>query len=77
METALRPLKNPGAPGLPQQGGADVNINLAIDLTLDPFQFTMNGAPFIPPSLPVLLQVMSGARTAQELLPEGSVYTRE
>ncbi|KAL1750107.1 laccase [Schizophyllum commune] len=75
VETALRPLKNPGAPGLPQQGGADVNINLAIDLTLDPFQFTMNGAPFIPPSLPVLLQVMSGARTAQELLPEGSVYT--
>ena len=54
-----------------------MNINLAIDLTLDPFQFTVNGAPFIPPSLPVLLQVMSGARTAQELLPEGSVYTRE
>ncbi|KAI5836564.1 multicopper oxidase [Schizophyllum commune H4-8] len=75
VETALRPLENPGAPGLPQQGGADVNLNLAIDLTLDPFQFTMNGAPFIPPSLPVLLQVMSGARTAQELLPEGSVYT--
>ncbi|KAL1663623.1 laccase [Schizophyllum commune] len=75
VETALRPLENPGAPGLPQQGGADVNLNLAIDLTLDPFQFTMNGAPFIPPSLPVLLQVMSGARTAQELLPAGSVYT--
>lgn len=30
---------------------------------------------FLPPSVPVLLQILSGAKAAQDLLPSGSVYT--
>ncbi|PBK61438.1 hypothetical protein ARMSODRAFT_896839, partial [Armillaria solidipes] len=36
--------------------------------------FTVNGAQFIPPTTPVLLQILSGARDANDLLPEGAVY---
>ncbi len=36
--------------------------------------FTVNGASFIPPTTPVLLQILSGARDANDLLPEGAVY---
>ena len=36
-------------------------------------QFTINGATFIPPSVPVLLQILSGTTNAQDLLPSGSV----
>jgi hypothetical protein len=37
--------------------------------------FTVNGSSFTPtrPFVPVLLQILSGAKTAQELLPPGSV----
>lgn len=55
-------------------GAADVNINLDVQLGLIPFQYTVNGARFTPPTVPVLLQIMSGAQTAQDLLPAGSVY---
>jgi iron transport multicopper oxidase len=37
--------------------------------------YVVNGAQFVPPTAPVLLQILSGARTAQDLLPAGSVYT--
>lgn len=36
--------------------------------------FTINGVVFVPPSVPVLLQVLSGAADAASLLPSGSVY---
>ncbi|TRM58139.1 laccase [Schizophyllum amplum] len=75
VETALRPLSNPGAPGLPQPGGADVNLNLEMGFDQPSFSFNINGASFTPPSAPVLLQVLSGAQAAQDLLPAGSVYT--
>lgn len=74
LETNLHPLKNPGAPGKPEVGGVDVAINLAITFNATSFTFSMNGAQFIPPTAPVLLQILSGARTAQDLLPSGSVY---
>ena len=61
-------------PGLPHVGGADVSINLNIQFNFTSLQFTVNGASFIPPTAPVLLQILSGARTAQELLPPGDVY---
>jgi iron transport multicopper oxidase len=35
----------------------------------------MNGASFFPPTLPVILQILSGVQSAQDLLPAGSVYT--
>lgn len=77
-ETDLHPLTNPKAPGKPFIGGADVNINLALALNTSNASnplFTVNGASFVPPTVPVLLQILSGAQTAQDLLPNGSVYT--
>ncbi|OBZ73717.1 Laccase [Grifola frondosa] len=37
--------------------------------------FFINGTSFVPPKLPVLLQILSGNLTAQSLLPAGSVFT--
>jgi iron transport multicopper oxidase len=73
-ETDLHPLENPGAPGQPHVGGADILLNLVLGLSSDN-QFLMNNATFNAPNLPVLLQILSGARRATELLPKGSVYT--
>ncbi|KAF8076151.1 laccase 2 [Lyophyllum atratum] len=55
-------------------GGADVALNLAIAFDFATFKFSVNGATFVPPNVPVLLQIMSGAQNAQTLLPAGSVY---
>ncbi|KAG6818445.1 Acyl-coenzyme A oxidase 2 [Arthromyces matolae] len=73
VETNLHPLTNPAAPGIPQVGAADVTMNLAVGVSNG--VFTINGASFVPPTVPVLLQILSGANTAQSLLPSGSVYT--
>jgi Multicopper oxidase len=75
LETNLHPLVNPGAPGQPQRGGVDVALDLKIAYDPSSFSYSINGAKFIPPSAPVLLQILSGARSAHELLPAGSVYT--
>ncbi|KAF9038522.1 yellow laccase [Panaeolus papilionaceus] len=73
VEANLVPLSNPAAPGVPGQGNADVNLHMNIAFAGG--QFTVNGAHFVPPnSLPVLLQIMSGASTPADLLPAGSVY---
>jgi len=73
LETNLHPLVPTRVPGVHKVGGADVNLNLDIQFTGT--AFTVNNATFTPPSVPVLLQILSGAHTAQELLPHGSVYT--
>jgi iron transport multicopper oxidase len=75
LETNLHPLQNPGAPGNPRLGDADITLNLAISYDPSNHSYSINGATFIPPSAPVLLQILSGARSAQELLPAGNVYT--
>ncbi|KAJ6573232.1 laccase [Mycena sp. CBHHK59/15] len=75
VETDLHPLNGPAVPGLPVAGGADVNLNLVISLDFTTFKFKINGAEFIPPTAPVLLQILSGAQSATDLLPTGSVYT--
>ncbi|KAF8169811.1 yellow laccase [Pholiota molesta] len=74
VETNLHPLTNAAAPGVATLGAADVNINLDIEFDLTNLLFTVNNATFVPPSVPVLLQIMSGAMTATDLLPSGSVY---
>ena len=71
-ETSLSPLQNPGAPGKPFSGGADINLNL--NVTFNSSGYYINNISFAPPTVPVLLQILSGAKTAQELLPNGSVY---
>ncbi|EIN07541.1 laccase [Punctularia strigosozonata HHB-11173 SS5] len=72
LETNLHPLQNAAAPQN-AQGEADVYINLAFNFTAG--LFTVNGVPFIPPPVPVLLQILKGAKTAHEIAPVGSVYT--
>jgi len=75
LEQNLHPLNFVGmVPGSPHVGGADVSINLDFQFDFTAFKFVVNGAPFVPPTAPVLLQILSGARTAQELLPPGDVY---
>ncbi|KAJ6449050.1 laccase [Mycena sanguinolenta] len=72
VETALHPLVNTPVPGQPHPGGADMVLNLPITLTPN-FTFAINGTSFVPPTAPVLLQILSGAQSAQNLLPKGSV----
>ncbi|PPQ84190.1 hypothetical protein CVT24_001893 [Panaeolus cyanescens] len=72
IEGNLQPLDNQAAPGIPQPGAADVNINLSVGFAGG--QFNVNGAVFHPPTLPVLLQLINGAPPTG-LLPSGSVYT--
>ena len=38
-------------------------------------KFQINGVTFDPPTVPVLLQILSGAQSATDLLPAGSVYS--
>ncbi|KAJ7664849.1 laccase 3 precursor [Mycena rosella] len=76
VEQNLHPvLTESVVPGLPVPGGADVTLNLVIALDFTSFKFTVNGAEFTPPTAPVLLQILSGAQSATDLLPAGSVYT--
>lgn len=37
--------------------------------------FTVNGVTYKSPTIPVLLQILIGSFTAQDLMPQGSVYT--
>ncbi|EIN05334.1 laccase [Punctularia strigosozonata HHB-11173 SS5] len=78
VETSLVPAENPGAPIPADQrcvDCADVNINLALDFNLNgDFQFNINGISYVSPTVPVLLQILSGAQSATDLLPTGSVY---
>ncbi|KAG2095736.1 laccase [Suillus discolor] len=75
LETNLYPLINPGAPGIPEYGQADINL----DLVVDNFGrlFFINGAVYEPPIVPVLLQILSGAQYATDLMPIGSVIVLE
>ncbi|KIL65095.1 multicopper oxidase [Amanita muscaria Koide BX008] len=72
-ETDLHSLFDFVAPGKGYPGGADVAVNL--DVEFGPSGFTVNGVSFDPPSIPALLQILSGKQTAQDLLPSGSIYT--
>ncbi|GLB41438.1 putative multicopper oxidase family protein [Lyophyllum shimeji] len=74
-EVNLHALFNPWVPGRHEVGGADVNINIAHTFNFNTFHYEMNGKPFIPPTVPVLLQILSGTQSAQDLLPAGSVYS--
>ena len=74
VETNLHPLTDQVAPGIPEPGAADVNLNLDIQFNSQEHEFTVNNASFVPPSVPVLLQIISGSLTPQELLPSGNVY---
>ena len=72
-EANLHALINPGAPGVPEIGQADVNIQLAVGINTTGY-FTINNASYLKPPIPVLLQILSGAQHPSQLLPNGSVY---
>ncbi|KAJ7580936.1 laccase 5 [Mycena floridula] len=74
LETKLSPLENPGAPGKPRLDGADVDLPLYFGIDLDVPKFLINNQSFVPPTVPVLLQILSGANSAHDLLPRGSVF---
>jgi iron transport multicopper oxidase len=57
------------------QRNVDIALNLKMEYNATSVTYTINGATFVPPTVPVLLQILSGARSAKELLPPGSVYT--
>ncbi|EIM87797.1 laccase T2 copper depleted [Stereum hirsutum FP-91666 SS1] len=76
-ETDLHTLGATAVAGTAEQGGADVNLNLAVAFDATALQFTVNDVPFTPPTVPVLLQILSGSKSVQELLPSGSIYTVE
>nr|QOW95913.1 laccase GbLac_U30636 [Ganoderma boninense] len=71
-EVDLHPYVAIPTPGSPTPGGVDLAINFAFNFNGS--RFFINGDTFVPPTVPVLLQILSGAQTAQELLPSGSVY---
>ncbi|TDL18677.1 laccase [Rickenella mellea] len=72
-ETDLSPLDNSGAPGQPEVGGADALINLDLTFDTDNLIFLINNVSFVPPTAPVLLQILSGTQDPNDLLPSGSV----
>ncbi|KAJ6523956.1 laccase 5 [Mycena sp. CBHHK59/15] len=74
LETSLHPLVPSPVPRRHKVGGADINLNLQIVFNLTTLKFTVNNAMFVPPTVPVLLQILSGAQKAASLLPAGSVY---
>jgi iron transport multicopper oxidase len=74
-ESNLHPLINTGVPGIPEIGKADVTRVLAPGFNFDDGLFTFNNVSYTPYPVPVLLQILSGARKSSELLPNGSVYT--
>ncbi|KAJ7715400.1 yellow laccase [Mycena metata] len=71
VETALHPLVPSKVPGNYVPGGADMNFVLNITVDITTAQYLINGTSFASPSVPVLLQILSGAHTAQELMPKG------
>ncbi|KAF8623777.1 hypothetical protein AX15_006218 [Amanita polypyramis BW_CC] len=70
-EEAVMPL----VPSNMSHGEPDVKINLNITINKPMGNFSINGHQFIPPTLPVLLQIIGGTVDANKLLPSGSVYT--
>nr|AUK50745.1 laccase 2 [Peniophora sp. CBMAI 1063] len=72
VETDLHPLVSTPVPGTAGAGNADVNLEL--DIAYTGTAFTINGDEYISPSVPVLLQILSGNTSASSLLPSGSVY---
>ncbi|KAL1743791.1 multicopper oxidase/laccase [Schizophyllum fasciatum] len=73
-EPDLRALQDPAAPGTPEYGVDVQSVNLTMGF--DGQYFLVNGRPFKGPTTgmpPYLLQILSGAQKAQDLLPQESI----
>jgi iron transport multicopper oxidase len=67
-ESNLYPRENPGAPG--GENGEVFPVSLNMDFKNG--RYIINGKSFVPPSMPVLLQILNGV-DPYELLPCGSI----
>ncbi|KAG2742572.1 multicopper oxidase [Suillus brevipes Sb2] len=76
QETNLHALINPGAPGIPGYGNADINLNLQVSVD-NASNFLINNVTFTPPTVPVLLQILSGTQDPTQLMPNESVIILE
>ncbi|KAI9572538.1 laccase [Boletus coccyginus] len=76
LEQNLHTLINPGAPGIPGYGNADINMEITAVTAIDGVHY-MNGVRYRPPTVPVLLQILSGTQEVNNLMPNGSVYVLE
>ncbi|KAI0041873.1 multicopper oxidase [Auriscalpium vulgare] len=74
VETNLHPLYKSPVPGKHVPGGADVTINLNPTFNFTLARFLVNDVVYEPAAVPTLLQILSGASSAQQLLPQGSYY---
>ncbi|KAF8505410.1 laccase [Russula emetica] len=77
VETNLHPLVPSPVPGQHSPGGADHNILLSViiefpDYYINNFSFRPRTA--MDPSVPILLQILSGVQKAHDLVPSGSIY---
>jgi len=75
VESSLHPNPPISVPGDPHPDGADQIFNLVFGIDPSTGDFTINGVAYKSPTVPVLLQILSGTKNAQNLLPRGSVYT--
>jgi len=74
LETNLHPLVPSPVPGLHHPGGATNNVFLNVTVNAAFTGFLVNNVAFEDPTVPVLLQILSGATSAQDLVPAGSIY---
>nr|UDP83128.1 laccase 14 [Cyathus bulleri] len=65
---------NASLPGEPHINGADASYNIAIAFNPLTFKFKVNGATYDPPTVPILLQTLSGAVNPSDLVPADSIY---
>ncbi|KAF8635405.1 hypothetical protein AX15_000403 [Amanita polypyramis BW_CC] len=54
-------------------GTPDVKLNLEIALDMQRGVFTVNNQTYTPPTVPVLLQILSGKSNPYDLMPKGSI----
>ncbi|KAI1785170.1 laccase [Ganoderma leucocontextum] len=73
-ESYLHPLFSPAAPGQPFPGGADVNLNIDFTFNQTSLLYYANNVSYASPTVPVLLQILSGASNASDLMPSDSIY---
>ncbi|KAH9913346.1 laccase [Epithele typhae] len=73
VESDMHSLDDLVVPGEPVTGGVDLALNMVFNF--NGTNFFINNATFTPPTVPVLLQIISGTQNAHDLLPAGSVYS--
>ncbi|TFY61114.1 hypothetical protein EVJ58_g4703 [Rhodofomes roseus] len=80
VPTPENPLFEPNlhALGGPAPGELDpdcAECDLVLNFTFNTPNFFVNNVTYVSPTVPVLLQILGGNYTAQDLMPQGSVYT--